>query len=57
MRPDPKAGPGDLTCRELVELVTDYLDDIARDARRLETLLMLPIALMRFRRGVTLQGL
>ena len=28
MRPDPKAGPGDLTCRELVELVTDYLDDI-----------------------------
>ena len=28
MPPDPKAGPGDLTCRELVELVTDYLDDI-----------------------------
>jgi hypothetical protein len=28
MRPDPKAAPGNLTCRELVELVTDYLEDI-----------------------------
>ncbi|MCA1572002.1 MAG: zf-HC2 domain-containing protein [Chloroflexi bacterium] len=27
MRPDPKAAPGDLTCRELVALVTDYLED------------------------------
>jgi len=43
------AGPGDLTCRELVELVTDYLDDILP--------LNAPTALMRFRRGVTLQGL
>jgi len=27
MRPDPTAAPGGLTCRELVELVTDYLED------------------------------